>query len=56
MLTEIRPGKKSIQMLSDLLKMNGRDGPARFYLELCRKCMENPSVEAWDGMVYLGRK
>ncbi len=45
-----------IRMLSDLLKMNGGDGPSRFYLELCKECSEKPSMDVWDGMVRVGKK
>jgi adenylate cyclase len=48
--------ENGIRMLSDLLKMNGGDGPSRFYLELCKECSEKPSMDVWDGMVRVGKK
>ena len=46
--------KEGIEMFSELTTMNGKDGPSRFYLDLCEKYENDPSKEIWDGLVRLG--
>jgi len=48
--------ENGIKMLSELLKMNGGDGPSRFYLAFGKQHAENPFAELWDGMVRVGKK
>lgn len=47
--------EKGIKMLSELMKMDGGNGPARFYLEFGKKHSENPSIKLWDGKVRVGK-
>lgn len=48
--------ENGIKRLSDLQKMNGKDGPSRFYLELFRRYAEYPIKERWDGFIRLDQK
>ena len=45
-----------IKRLSDLLNLNGEDGPSRFYLELFRRNAESPVKERWNGFIHLDQK
>ena len=40
----------------EVLKLNGKDGPASYYLGLCRSYKADPPAEGWDGSVVLRAK
>jgi adenylate cyclase len=48
--------KEGMEMFSELAATNGKDGPSRFYLDLCNKHEKDSSVEEWDGVVRLDEK
>jgi len=48
--------ENGIKMLSDLLNMNGDDGPSRFYLEMFRKHAKHSFNERWNGLVHVDQK
>jgi adenylate cyclase len=48
--------KEGIEIFSELIKMNGTDGPSRFYLGLCEKYEKNPPGELWEGLVRMDDK
>jgi len=48
--------KEGIEMFSGLTAMDGKDGPSRFYLEICKKYEKGSSDVVWDGVVRLDEK
>ena len=47
--------EKGCRMFSELVKMDGRDGPSRFYLEQCKRLKDRPE-EYWDGVININQK
>jgi adenylate cyclase len=46
----------AIDLLEDIMAVKADDGPARFYLTLCREYILKPPPEGWDGSVTLSAK
>jgi adenylate cyclase len=48
--------EKALQIFHPLATTAEGDGPARFYLELCRRYLETPPSGGWAGAVTVGKK
>jgi adenylate cyclase len=48
--------KQALECFDACLAIRPEDGPARFYLGLCRHYAEHPPDPPWDGVVRMDRK
>jgi adenylate cyclase len=47
---------EAIRLFEEVLDMSPEDGPARFYLMLCREFLVKPPPDGWEGSVSLASK
>jgi adenylate cyclase len=43
-------------LFQNCLEIAAEDGPSRFYKDLCKKNVESPPEEGWDGLIYMNKK
>ncbi len=47
---------KAIEKFYECTRMYGKDGPAAFYIKLCKKYKEKPPEKMWNGLISLDKK
>lgn len=48
--------QEAIKAFYESIKINKKDGPSTYYLQLCENYRANPPDEMWDGLIYLENK
>lgn len=47
---------KAIEKFYECTRIYGKDGPAAFYIKLCKKYKEKPPEKMWNGLISLNKK
>ncbi|RPI38507.1 MAG: adenylate/guanylate cyclase domain-containing protein [Nitrospiraceae bacterium] len=47
---------KAESIFQEVIRFSGKDGPSRFYLDLCGHYRAHPPGESWDGVVRMDHK
>ncbi len=53
---ELKKWQEAIKILSEILKEFPNDGPARYYLERCRKLMHTQPIGLWNPTIHMDSK